>query len=410
MSDVVVSGTGVVSSLGCSTQEAFGAALRGACGVTAEGKDEEGRLLGFPTAPVDDLSVPHLTEREWKTYDRSVLFSLSAVRQAWHEAGSPAVRPDRLAVCLASGLGGHTSTAAAMERYWRSDGKNVLASTIPRIMPNAPAAVAAIELGAQGGCYTMVSACASGADCVAQGWRLIASGEVDVAVVGGCEAPLHPTSIRAFGALRALSTNTAQPHLASRPFDRHRDGFVMAEGAAVLVLERGEYARARGADPLARLHSAAVTSDAHHLVAPAPNGDLAAKCLLRTLKIAGLGPDDVAAVSAHATGTPVGDAAEARALATVFGRSVGGIPVTALKSMTGHMIGGAGAIAGVMATQCLAEAVVTPTPNFTAGDAGFPLNIVGPEARPMPSRGAGVMVVNSFGFGGQNVSYCLGLP
>jgi 3-oxoacyl-[acyl-carrier-protein] synthase II len=408
LSEVAVTGVGVVSPLGCTAESAFEAALKGECGITMLPRQEHPDLPVRVSARVDDGQVPGLTEPEWRGMDRGVALGLSAVRQAWQMAGSPTPEPTRLAVSLSSGMGSFLSLDTSLQRFHQGGARAVLASTVPRTMANALAAVSAIELGAQAGTFALVSACSSGTDCIAHAVRLIRSGEADMVVTGGSEAVLHPSVVASFDRLRALSHQDEDPAMASRPFDRDRDGFVLGEGAAVLVLERLDHARARDAKVLATVTGAGVTSDAAHIVAPDPTGRMAAAAMLGALRSGGLGPQDVAAVSAHATGTRVGDAAEAAAVSQVFGDQTGQVPITALKSMSGHLVGASGPLATVMAVFSVSTQQLTPTPNFQRADPDCPLDIVGAEYRPLPRRGAGVILVNSFGFGGQNVSLCIG--
>lgn len=396
---VAVTGLGVVGPLGVGTEATFTAALEGRHGFQRIPDQVGGSWPVAVWAPVQD-ELPEVSRQELRAHDRSGALALQAVREAWRQAGSPPVDGERLSVSFSAGMAGAGSVDAAYTRYLSTGG--TLASTVPRTMPNAPAAALAIELGAHAGTYSLVSACASGADAIAHGARLIATGETDVVVTGGTEAVLLPIPVLSFAAIRALSQQR-DPARACRPFDRQREGFVLGEGAAVLVLESLAHAEARNATILALLSGTGVTSDAHHLVAPDPSGRQAARAMTRALSAAGVGPSGVAAVNAHATGTRAGDAAEAAALAQVFGAHLERLPVTGLKSMLGHLVGAAGPVAAAMAVQSLRSGLLPPTPSFEAADPGVSLTV--PTDRPA-KLADGAIMVNSFGFGGHNVTLC----
>ncbi len=306
------------------------------------------------------------------------------------------MEPERLAVVIGTGTGGVLTTLGQDDLYERSGARRLSPFAVPMLMPNGPAAWVSMELGARGGARTPVSACASGAEAVAMGLDLIRAGRADVVVAGGTEACLHPFTVAAFAQMKALSTSEADPASVSRPFDADRSGFVMAEGAGIVVLERADFARARGARAYGALAGAAVTSSAHHITASDTQGQVLA---IRTaLASADLGPGDVDHVFAHATSTESGDLAEAEAVAEAIGRHAA---VTATKSMTGHMLGASGAVAAVAAVLTLKGGVLPATRNLDRLDPAADLDVVHGESR------AGVWsagLVNSFGFGGHNVS------
>ncbi|WP_432570122.1 beta-ketoacyl-[acyl-carrier-protein] synthase family protein [Kineococcus sp. SYSU DK005] len=405
MQEVVVTGIGVLASLGNEINAIFDRVLAGTCGITCVGDDQRG-LGDHLEARVPDHYIDQLSGHESSGMDRSVAFSMNAARSAWKMAGQPEVNTPDLAVSISAGLGGLTSIRATLDKQRQQHQNTVRASTVPRVMPNAVAAKVAIDLGAQAGTYSPVSACASGLEAIALAHGLIASGQAEVVVAGGSEAVLDPLTVMGFGALRALSTNTTDPAAASRPFDRERDGFVLAEGAGVLVLESMTHARRRSAQVLCHVEGAGITSDGHHLVAPEPTGLMAAAAMSKALKMARRTGADLSGVYAHATGTIAGDAAEAYAMRRVFGQDVGDVPVTALKSMTGHLVGASGPLAAAIAARALSERVITPTPNFVDTDIDVDLNVVAKEPREMPA-GPNALMVNAFGFGGQNVSLVL---
>ncbi|HZB49213.1 MAG TPA: beta-ketoacyl-[acyl-carrier-protein] synthase family protein [Mycobacteriales bacterium] len=296
-----------------------------------------------------------------------------------------------------------------MSRAARSASRSALAMaltwvsplTIPMLMPNGPAAAVGLELGARAGVHTPVSACASGAEAIALGLDLIRAGRADVVVVGGTEAVVHPLPMAGFAQMRALSTRNDEPESASRPFDKGRDGFVLGEGAGVLVLERAEHAAARGRTPYAVLAGAGITSDGYHITAPDPEGTGAARAITLALRDAELTAADVAHVNAHATSTPVGDVAEALAIRT----AIGDHPLlTAPKSMLGHLLGAAGAVETIATVLSVRDDVVPVTRNLDDLDDGVELDVVRLEPRRLPVP---VAVNDAFGFGGHNVAIAI---
>lgn len=341
-----------------------------------------------------------LTPQEAKRLDPSSQFALIAAREAWADAGSPEVDPIRLAVEYATGIGGVWTLLDAYDTLREKGPRRVLPMTVPMLMPNGPAAAIGMEIAARAGVRTAVSACASGTEAIANSIALLQSGEVDVVVAGGCEAAIHPMPIAAFASMHALSRRNDNPKAASRPYDVNRDGFVMGEGAGALVLETEEHALARGAKIYAELAGGAVTSDAHHITAPDPEGTAAARAVLKALKQANATIDDVAHINAHATSTPVGDIAEYHALLRVFGDKLGSIPISATKAATGHLLGGAGAIEAIFTLLALHHRKAPPTINLDNQDPEIPLDVV-TKPRELPA-GQLVAVSNSFGFGGHN--------
>jgi 3-oxoacyl-[acyl-carrier-protein] synthase II len=271
------------------------------------------------------------------------------------------------------------------------------------LISNAPAAQISIELKAEAGAHTPVSACASGAEALSYGLDMIRSGRADIVVAGGTEASIHPLPIAGFAAMHALSTRNDTPTTASRPYDTSRDGFVIGEGAALLVLEAEEHARARGAKIYGELVSAGVTADAYHIAAPHPEGLGAARAMKNALELGDLSPSDVSHLNAHATSTPVGDIAEAKALRNALGSSTDDVIVTATKSMTGHLLGAAGALESIFTLLALRNHVVPPTINVDDLDPEVGLDIARKDPRPLPD-GPLVGLNNSFGFGGHNVA------
>ena len=299
-------------------------------------------------------------------------------------------------------MGGLLTVLKEHERYLERGHVGLPAHIVPAIMANASSASVAIEIGAHAGALATATACASGADAIAQALQLFRDDEIDVAVVGGTEAVIHPVTLSSFAALRALSARHDDPAAASRPFDRDRDGFVLGEGAGVLVVESRRHAAARAAHVWGRLLSAARTCDASHIVVPEPTGRWSAEAMSRALRRAGVGASDVTFVSAHATATPHGDLAEFKALQTALGSSLPGVCVTAVKSALGHLIGASGAVATALAIMSLHDGAVPPTLNVDHLDPQIELNVV--RNSPRVLSGSGTALINSFGFGGHNVA------
>ncbi|SHE25980.1 beta-ketoacyl-[acyl-carrier-protein] synthase family protein [Actinomyces glycerinitolerans] len=352
-------------------------------------------------APLAVDPATQLSARQRRRLDRSSQCALVAAHEAWSAAGAPEADPERLAVSVSPGIGPVLSVMGAWDALREQGPRRVPPTAIPALMPNAPAAAVGLELGARAGVHAPVSACASGAEAIAYGADLIALGRADVVVAGGTDAALHPMVMAAFAAMRALSTRNDAPAGASRPFAPDRDGFVLGEGAGMLVLEAAEHAAARGARALAVLAGSAVTADAYDAVRPEPGGAQQERALRLALQRAGLEAAQVGHVNAHATSTPAGDAVEAAVLA----RTVPGAGVSATKSVTGHLLGGAGGLEAVLTVMALYERRLPPTllpGGIDPAITGLGLDVVGPEGRDAPGLEAAVST--SFGFGGHNVA------
>lgn len=346
-------------------------------------------------APVREDPGSMLDRVARRRMDRCQQLAVVAARQAWADAGTPEVEPDRLAVVFGTGLGGGGTLVEQYDRCQALGPGRVSPFTVTMLMPNGPAAAVSMDLGARGGAHAPTSACASGAEAIALGAALLRRGLADIVVAGGTEACLGRLSIAAFARMGALSRRHDHPHGASRPFDTGRDGFVMAEGAGALVLERGSFARARAARMAARLAGTGMTSDAHDMTAPSPDGQI--RAIRHALRSAGLSPHDVTHVNAHAPGTQVGDRVEAAAVLEALGPHP---LVTATKSVTGHLIGGAGAVEAIFTVLAVRDGVIPPTRNLDDQDSDVKLEIV--ANRPRQAR-IGAAISNSFGFGGHNV-------
>jgi 3-oxoacyl-[acyl-carrier-protein] synthase II len=329
--------------------------------------------------------------------------AIVASKEAWQDAGAPEVDGDRLGVVVASGIGGVWTLLSSYDTLREKGPRRVFPLTVPMLMPNGPAAAVSLEFGARAGVHTPVSACASGAESVAYALDMIRTGRADVVIAGGTEACIHPLPIAGFAAMQALSTRNDTPELASRPYDTARDGFVIGEGAAILVLESEEHARARGADIYAEVVSAGLTSDAHHIAAPDPHGTGAARAMRAALDAGGATPSDIVHLNAHATSTPAGDVAESVAIRAVLGDCTDRVAVTATKSMTGHLLGAAGALESVFTVMALHDRQVPPTINVDELDPEVHLDVVTKAPRAL-GEGTLSALNNSFGFGGHNVA------
>ena len=395
----LITGTGTINPLGSNVGQTWEALLAGRSGIAPLEEEWAGqlpvRIAGQVTA---DLSE-HLSTRELKRMDRCGQLALVAAREAWQQAGAPEVDPDRFAVVIGSAYGGLGSTIE-QDRALASGGpRRVSPHTLTRLMVNGPAAWVSIDLGARGGARTPVSACASGAEAIVQGAEMIRSGAADVVIAGGVDASVNDLVITGFSQIRALSTRNGEPQRASRPFDGGRDGFVLAEGAGIVVLESEAHARARGAAILAELAGGAVTSDANDIVAADPA--MQRRVMQKALASAAMDAADIGFVHAHATSTPVGDRLEAQAITAIFGTDV---PVTSTKGHTGHLLGGAGSLAAVVVIQALQTGQLPGTLNVEVQDPEVDLNIVTDKAHTLEPGSAPAGLVNAFGFGGHSVA------
>ncbi|MCZ9885015.1 beta-ketoacyl-[acyl-carrier-protein] synthase family protein [Arthrobacter sp. B2a2-09] len=398
--EVVVTGLGAITPLGGDVRSTWEALLAGESGIRGEvlPGHEDGELAGTVAGTMAIDPATRLSPVQARRLDRSQQAALVAAAEAWADAGAPEVDPERLASAIGTGIGGVQTLLEEDDVLELSGARRVSPRTVPMLMPNAAAALISIAYGARAGVYTPVSACSSGAEAIALGARLIRAGEADVVIAGGTEAAITPITVAGFKQTQALSRHTAEPASASRPFAADRSGFVLAEGAAVLVLESAEHAAARGARVHAVLAGAGIAADAYHLTAPAPDGSGQISAMRKALAQAGLDPEQIGHINAHATGTPVGDAAESRAIREVFGHAT----VTAPKAALGHLFGAAGAIEALIAVLSVKHDVVPPTRNLTPSDVDPDINLdVATQRRNLPQQ---AVLSNSFGFGGQNVS------
>ena len=402
MTTVVVTGIGATSPLGGDVASTWKALLAGESGVTTLEHDwVEKYNLPVTFAGQAKVKAEEVLERqEFKRLDPSAQLALISAREAWADAGAPDIAPERILVDYATGIGGLWTLLDGWDTLREKGPRRVLPMTIPMLMPNAAAAAVSMALGGKGGARTVVSACASGTESIANAYEHLQLGLADVVVAGGTEAVIHPMPIAAFAAMQALSKRNDDPARASRPYDVDRDGFVLGEGAATIILETKEHAEARGAKIYAELAGGGITSDSYHITAPDPEGLGASRAVLAALAQAGATPEDVTHINAHATSTPVGDIAEFRALKAVFGDRIGSIPVSATKAATGHLLGGTGALEAVFTILAIHERTAPPTINLENQDEQIPLDVV-TSPRDLGS-GPQLAVSNSFGFGGHN--------
>lgn len=401
--DVVITGLGATTPLGGDVKSTWAAMLDGRSGVDRLPEDDYAEVPVKIAARMAVDPAELLPRAKARRYDRVQQATLVAAAEAWADAGfsgraeDNGLVPERLAVSIGTGIGGVTSLMDQHDLLLAKGPGKVSPMLIPMDMPNGPAAYVGLQMGARAGVFTPVSACASGAEAIGYGLDLLQLDRADVVIVGGAEACIHPLTISGFAQMRAMSTRNDEPQRASRPFDKGRDGFVIGEGAGVLVLERRAAAEARGARIYAVLGGSAVTSDSHHITAPDPTGAGQRRAMVTAIERAGLQPGDVVHVNAHATSTPVGDIGEVRAVSALLGdRTV----VTATKSMTGHLIGGAGAVESIATVLAIHEGVVPPTINLDDPDDDLTVDVPR-EARRMAVPAA---INNSFGFGGHNAS------
>jgi 3-oxoacyl-[acyl-carrier-protein] synthase II len=403
---VVVTGLGATTPLGgdvASTWESLLAGRSGARKLPADWAPVPLPVQIAAPAAVDPATV--LDRVQARRLDRCEQLAIVAAREAWAHAGSPEVDPDRLAVVVSSGIGGVASTIAAYDTMNDKGWQRLSPYTVPMLMPNGAAGWIAIELNARAEVHTTVSACASGAEAIGYAIDMIRAGRADVVLAGGTEAAIIPLNVAAFAAMRALSTRNDEPERASRPFDKGRDGFLLGEGAGMVVVESAEHAARRGAPVHAIAAGFGYSSDAHHIAQPDPEGTGLVKAMQRALADSGVAAEQIVHVNAHATSTPAGDAVEGQAIARALGDAAGGVVVSATKSMTGHLLGGAGAVESVATILALREHVAPPTINLDDPDDEAGIDIATEPRKLAPHTSAPMAALNnSFGFGGANVA------
>ncbi|WP_460340681.1 beta-ketoacyl-ACP synthase II [Actinoallomurus acanthiterrae] len=408
---VVVTGLGATTPLGGDVASTWSALLAGRSGVkrlTAEWAETLSVRIAAPIA-VEPSEV--LPRHRLRRLDRCQQFALIAAREAWLDAGFAfgdeagfAVDGDRLGAVVSSGIGGIITTLDNYDTLNEKGWQRVSPFAVPMLMPNGGAGVVSIEFGAKAGAHALASACASSAEAIGYGIDMIRAGRADVVIAGGTEAAIHRLNLAAFGSMRAMSTRNDDPEHASRPYDKARDGFVLGEGSGIVILESEEHARARGARVYAVAAGVGYSADAVDIVSNDPEG--MAKAMRRALADAKLEPSDIVHINAHGTSTPVGDTGEIRAIKLALGEAARQIAITSTKSMTGHLLGGTGAVESIAAILALREGLVPPTINIEELDDEIDLDIVRGEPRKLPG-GPAAALNNSFGFGGHNVTVAL---
>ena len=410
MTAVVITGLGAISPLGDDLASTWAGMLAGRSGVAAIDAEWAPelpvRFAGQVTADTAEI----LGRVQARRLDRASQLALVAAWEAWLDAGftwapdgeSAMVPADRLSVSIGTGIGGLHSLVSNWDVQRDKGYRRVSPFTIPMLMANAPAANVGLAVGAKAGVHAPVSACASGSEAISLGLDLLRLGRADVVVAGGAEATVHPLPLAAFAQMQALSRRNDEPERASRPWDVGRDGFVLAEGSAILVLETLDHARARGARIYATIAGSGITSDSHDIVQPEPTGEGQAAAMAAALADAGLAASDIVHVNAHGTSTPQGDLTEANSIRRALGAAADRCVVTSTKSMTGHLLGAAGALETIACVLALQDRLVPPTINLDEPEPGLPIDVAS-WVRPLPD-GDLAAVNNSFGFGGHNVA------
>lgn len=410
MTDVVITGMGTTSPLGANLADTWSAMLAGRSGVRAITEDWADDLAVRIAAYVAQEPSEKIDRVQARRLDRSSQLALIAAEEAWRDAGfglgdDNHVDPDTLAVAIGSGIGGLHSMISNWDAQRDKGPRRVSPFAIPMLMSNAPAANVGLMVHAKAAVHAPVSACASSNEAIALAVDQIRLGRAEVTVVGGAEATIHPLPLAAFAQMQALSKRNDDPEGASRPWDKGRDGFVLGEGAAILILESLEHAQARGARIYGTIAGSGITADSHDIVQPEPTGEGQSGAMLKAMRDAGLTASDVRHVNAHGTSTPQGDVTEAGSIRKALGASVDSCVVTSTKSMTGHLLGAAGAIETIATVMALRERTVPPTINLTDPEEGLGIDIA-TAPRDLPA-GDLAAINNSFGFGGHNVAIAL---
>jgi 3-oxoacyl-[acyl-carrier-protein] synthase II len=397
-----------VSPLGATADETWSAAIAGRSGVSANRRfDTTEFSVEFAAQAPDEFEFGELAAKEVRRLDRFTLLALAAAYEAMQDAGLDLddAESERSGVAIGSGIGGLQTLSNSFMTLKTSGPRRVSPFTIPMSICNMASGYVAIQHGLRGPNLCQTAACASGGHSIGESARAIERGDADVMFAGGSEAPITELAVAAFANMKALSTRNESPAAASRPFDTDRDGFVIGEGAAVLVLEDLERARARGANILAHVLGYGMTADAASVAQPTENGEGAQRCMSDAIADASLNPSDVDYLNAHATSTPQGDPSEVRAIRAVFGEHTQRLPVSATKSMTGHLLGAAGAVEALLCVRALQTGILPPTINLDKPDPECELDHVANKAR---ETRIGVAISNSFGFGGTNATLVLG--
>lgn len=399
---VVITGMGTINSIGHTVAETWKSAIAGVSGVGPITLFDASDMLVRIACEVKGFDPEkYMDVREARRRDRFQALACAASQEALRQSALDMSKedPSRVAVVVSTAIGGLTTLEAATLGMGVNGPRRVSPFVIPMFMPNGAAGLIAIDNGAKGPCFSVASACASGADGIGQGWLLVRSGTADVAIVGASDATITRIGIASFDRLGALSRRNDDIDNTPAPFDLERDGLVMGEGSAILVIESEEHAFARGASVLAELAGYAATADAYHVTAPAENGEGGAKAISQALESAGLRAEDVDYINAHGTGTQLNDTSETRAIKAALGEQAYQVPISSTKSMTGHMMGSTGALEAILCVQAILEGIVPPTLHYRTPDPECDLDYVPNQARELPVR---VALSNAFGFGGHN--------
>ena len=404
---VFVTGAGVISPIGNSVEASWTQLLAGASGAGPITRFDVSTYATRFACEVKDFSFEGIIDRkDAKRMDRFVQYAVVASHEAIQNAGLDleSLDRDRIGVLIGSGIGGMETFETQHRALIEKGHGRVSPFFIPMMITNMAPGQVSIQFGLKGPNFCPVSACASGAHAIGEALRLLRAGDADVMLAGGSEATITPMALAGFGNMRALSTRNDDPQRASRPFDIGRDGFVMGEGAGMIVLETEEHATRRGARLLCELIGYGASGDAYHISAPSADGEGAARAMRRALEDGGLGPDEVGYINAHGTSTPAGDPIEVAAVKTVFGAHARHLMMSSTKSMTGHLLGAAGGLEAVIVALCLARGIVPPTINLDRTDPQCDLDFVPHKARAQRVTAA---LSNSFGFGGHNVTLAM---
>jgi 3-oxoacyl-[acyl-carrier-protein] synthase II len=403
---VVISGLGVVSPLGNSHEQFWSHLLAGKSGIRRiESMNTDGYDCKIGGEVVDFDPTPHFNNhKEARRADRFFQFAMAAAKMAVKDSGlnPDAVDPQRVGVMVGSGIGGLGTLETQYQVLLEKSPSRVSPFLIPMMITNIASGMIAGEYGFMGPNMVIVTACATSNNNIGEAWRIIKFGDADCIICGGAEASIRPSGLAGFGNMKALSLRNDEPEKASRPFDRDRDGFVMGEGAGVVVIEELEHALKRGAPIYAELAGYGATADAYHLTAPHPEGLGAMKCMQMAMRHAKMNPEEIGYVNAHATSTPVGDLCELRAIKRTFNEhATKGLLVSATKSMTGHLLGAAGGVELIASIKAIQDGVIPPTINVDNLDPEVDVDVCANEARPAKITAA---LSNSFGFGGHNAA------
>lgn len=396
---IVITGFGAVTPLGLTAEESWQNAVRGVSGVAPITLFDTSDWYVKVACEVKGFDpAQYMPVKEARRMDRFEQFSVAIAQEAARNAGLQVApeNAERIGMILSSAIGGLASLENAVYTLLNQGFRRVSPFTIPMMMPNGGAGLAAIDLGVKGPCFSVASACASGADGIGVAWMMLNSGMIDAVIAGAAETTVCAIGVGAFDRMGAMTRRT---DLVPQPFDKERDGLVMGEGGAALVLERESFARARGANIICELAGYAATADAHHITAPAENGEGGARAMRLALQTAGINPQDVNYINAHGTSTPLNDAAETQAIKAAFGEYAYQVPISSTKSMTGHMMGATGAVEAMFCAQAIRDGILPPTINYRTPDPECDLDYIPNEARRASVR---VALSNSFGFGGHN--------